>query len=61
MPLPIGMFRWLSDDEIADFKVDSISSNSKHGYTVMCDLHYPDHLHSKHNEFPLAPEQSINL
>ncbi|KAK3107612.1 hypothetical protein FSP39_018279 [Pinctada imbricata] len=54
-PLPIGMFRWLSDDELSIFDVNKISDFEKKGYTLEVDLEYPDELHDLHNCFPLAP------
>ena len=55
-PLPYGMFRWLTEKEILDFDINSISENASTGYTLEVDLEYPDELHDDHNCFPVAPE-----
>ena len=55
-PLPVGGFRFLTDDELSEFDVASVSVDSDTGYFVECDLHYPQHLHDLHNAYPLAPE-----
>ena len=55
-PLPVGGFRFLTDKELAEFDVASVSADSDTGYFIDCDLHYPPHLHDMHNAYPLAPE-----
>ena len=55
-PLPVGGFRFLTESELADFDVASVPADSETGFFIECDLQYPDHLHSLHNEYPLAPE-----
>ena len=55
-PLPVGGFRFLSDAELADFDVTTVSADSETGYFIECDLRYPEHLHALHNAYPLAPE-----
>ena len=54
--LPIGGFRFLSDDEIAQIDFTNVSDDSDIGYVVECDLEYPTELHEIHNDYPLAPE-----
>jgi hypothetical protein len=54
--LPIGGFRFLSDDEIAQIDFANVSDDSDIGYVVECDLEYPAELHELHNDYPLAPE-----
>jgi len=54
--LPVGDFKFLSERELADFDVASVSADSETGYFVECDLRYPAHLHDAHNAYPLAPE-----
>jgi len=56
MALPVGDFRWLSDDEIATFDVTKIDDDSLVGYVLEADLEYPPELHSTHNAYPLLPE-----
>ena len=58
-PLPVGGFRFLSESELANFDVASVSADSEIGYFVECDLRYPKHLHSSHNAYPLAPEHVL--
>ena len=55
-PLPTHGFRWLTDEEIRTLDVTSIPENDKDGYIFSVDLHYPQHLHDLHNDYPLAPE-----
>ena len=55
-PLPVGNFRFLDDNEIAQFDVTSIPTDSEIGYIIECDLTYPHHLHHLHNDYPMAPE-----
>ena len=54
--LPVGGFRFLTERELLDFNVASVSADSETGYFIECDLHYPEHLHDAHNAYPLAPE-----
>ena len=56
MKLPKSDFKWLGEDEIEDFDVNSLDLEGDLGYIVECDLHYPKKLHKKHNNFTLAPE-----
>jgi len=55
-PLPIGKFRFLTQTEIDTFDLLSIPPDADTGYVIECDLEYPDHLHSLHSDYPLAPE-----
>ena len=55
-PLPVGNFRFLDDDEVRNFDLDSIEVDAEVGYIVECDLEYPAHLHDLHNDYPMAPE-----
>ena len=55
-PLPVGNFRFLSDEEMSDFDLDTIEADAEIGYIVECDLEYPSHLHDMHNDYPMAPE-----
>ena len=59
-PLPIGKFQLLQQHEIDDMddhKIRNIPENSDTGYIFDVDLDYPTELHSKHNDYPCAPEQ----
>ena len=55
--LPYGAFKWLSQEEIKNFDVNSINENSLDGYVLEVDLEYPDELHDLHNDYPLALEK----
>lgn len=58
--LPIGGFRWLSDDELKLITADTLqnmSPNDGKGLLFDVDLDYPSELHDKHNHYPLAPEK----
>ena len=55
--LPYGGFKWLSQKEIDNFDVNSISENIPIGYISEADLEYPNELRELQNDYPLAPEQ----
>lgn len=57
--LPLGGFRWLSDDEIQNFNVLSVPDNSDSGYFLEVDMEYPHALHDKHNDLPFLPENRV--
>ena len=46
--LPTSGFKWMSDEELDDWKHVS-------GFLEV-DLEYPEQLHNLHNDYPLAPE-----
>ena len=53
-PLPLGFFCWVED--VNNFNVQAIPSDSDNGYVLEVDLEYPDELHDLHSDYPLAPE-----
>jgi len=55
-PLPIGNFRFLDDDEILNFDLDSVEADASVRYILECDMEYPAHLHDAHNCYPMAPQ-----
>ena len=56
-PLPTGGFRFLRLDEIETLApVAELSDDAEDGYIFEVDLHYPQHLHDAHDDYPLAPE-----
>ena len=55
--LPYGGFKWMIEEEINNFDLNSIGKNSLNGYILEVDLEYPNELHDLHNDYPLAPEK----
>ena len=55
--LPVGDFRWMTTEEISSFDPFTLTPDSPYGFILECDLSYPTHLHSDHNDLPLAPEK----
>ena len=55
--LPCCSFKFLSEEEIKVFSLDSIPDNSLIGYILEVDLEYPTFLHDLHNDYPLCPEK----
>ena len=58
-PLPLGDFRFLTQQEMEKFDTEflkSIPPDSSSGYILECDLLYPSELHDLHADYPLAPE-----
>ena len=58
--LPYGRFKWLNQNKIDKFDVNSIEcsfieENSPIGYTLEVDLEYLGELHELHNDYSLAP------
>ncbi|XP_070172318.1 uncharacterized protein [Polyergus mexicanus] len=51
--LPYADFRWV--DDISDFDVSAIASDSTTGYILEVDLEYPQHLHDAHVDLPFCP------
>ncbi|XP_030757911.1 uncharacterized protein LOC115883664 [Sitophilus oryzae] len=54
--LPTGDFVWLTEKEIKNLDIFSISSTSSKGHVLEVDLEYPESLHDTHNDFPFCPE-----
>ena len=52
--LPIGEFEW-TDMPLRD--ILTTADDADYGTFVEVDLHYPNHLHDPHNDYPLAPEK----
>ena len=55
--LHYGGFKWLSQKEIENFDIKSISENSSNGYILEVDIEYLDEFHVLYNGYPLAPEK----
>jgi hypothetical protein len=56
--LPVGGFRFLSEEEISKIDFANVPDDSDIGFAVECDLEYPSELHEYHNDYPLAPEHT---
>lgn len=60
--LPLGGYEWLSSDDVLFTNRQAIlnlSDESNKGYLFEVDLHYPKHLHDKHNDYPFCPERRL--
>ena len=55
--LPVGGFRWLTEEEIASLDISSLDEHSRVGYIFEVDLDVPNAVHDRHNDYPLAPEK----
>lgn len=56
LKLPMKDFKWMTDEEVQNFDIDTVNLDGNTGYIIECDLHYPRSLHKKHANLPLAPE-----
>jgi hypothetical protein len=59
-PLPYSKFSWVED--LTHFTRDyilSLDEDGEWGYTLEVNLGYPQHLHNKTADFPLAPETAF--
>ena len=54
--LPYDQFSWLEENNFKKIDWSRIKTDSKFGYILEVDLHYPKDLHTSHENFPLAPE-----
>jgi hypothetical protein len=57
--LPVGGFRWLSDEEVEHFNVKNIPDEGDKGYLLEIDGHVRRKHHDKFREYPLAPERKM--
>ena len=55
--LPHGEFKWLTQEKIEKFDVNSIGEMRPIGYILDVNLKYSDELHELQNDHPLAPEK----
>ena len=61
-PLPLKNFVLKREGEVDLQEVLNTPNDSPVGYVMEVDLHYPDHLHDLHTDFPLAPtKETINF
>lgn len=54
--IPIGGFEIIPLSNCKNLNWLTIETEEDVGYFLEVDLYYPDNLHSKHSDFPLAPE-----
>jgi hypothetical protein len=57
--LPYSGFQWLNENEIDSFQVMEISDDGLFGYILEVDIHYPDYLHTSHNDLPFCAEKMV--
>jgi len=55
--LPYNNYEWVCENEIKNFDLALVDTNGEEGYILEVDLLYPQNLHYKHNDYPLAPYQ----
>ena len=56
-PQPVGLYRWLTEEEIEAKEWESYDDHGDVGYILEVDLEYPRKLHKSHNSLPLAPHR----
>ncbi|XP_063392461.1 uncharacterized protein LOC134677958 [Cydia fagiglandana] len=54
--LPVGGFRWLSEEETINFDMTKLCPENEKGYFFEVDLEYPTSLHDLHNDLPFCFE-----
>ena len=59
LPLPVGDYKFLEQEEIDNFDILSVDPQGETGFFIECDLSYPSSLHSEHSDFPMAPNHLI--
>ena len=59
LPLPVGDYKFLEQEEIDKFDILSVDPQGKTGFFVDCSLEYSPSLHSSHSDFPMAPSHLI--
>jgi hypothetical protein len=55
-PLPVGGFRFLTEQEIDKINFLEVPDDNEVGYVLECDLLYPKNYMKNINMYPLAPE-----
>ena len=55
LPLPVGDYKFLDQEEIDNFDIPSVDPQGETGFFVDCSIGYPVSLHDAHSDFPLAP------
>ena len=59
--LPIGGFKWFSENEINNTDLGKYTEESKKGLILEVGLEYPQELHYSHNGYPLAVQKNYCL
>ena len=60
-PLPLKNFVLKREGEVDLQEILNTPNDSPVEYVLEVDLHYPDHLHDLHTDFPLAPtKETLN-
>ena len=60
-PLPLKKLVLKTEGEVDLQEILNTPNDSAVGYVMEVDLHYPDHLHDIHTDFPLSPTmETIN-
>lgn len=57
--LPMSEFRFLSQSEIKELNIMSVSDNADFGYILEVDMTYPCYLHESHSDLPFAAEKHV--
>ena len=55
--MPMGEYRWMTQEEIDKFDFTTIRHDADYGVILECDVEYPPSLHLAQNSFPLASER----
>lgn len=57
--LPKSHFRWVDETQFNSENILLLEDDAPSGYIFEIDIHYPTHLHSCHDAFPLLPEKLV--
>jgi len=55
--LPTGNFKWEKPEDFNTERILNLTDDSETGYILDVDLEYPQDLHDKHNDYPLAADK----
>ena len=55
LPLPVGDYKFLEQEEIDNFDILSVDPQGETGFIIDCSIGYPVSLHDAHSDFPMAP------
>ena len=57
--LPCADFKWMERRDFEALDWTNINTDGEYGYTLKLDLEYPENIHDKTQDFPLAPEPAV--